>query len=199
MVFTKILDAFKFSKPQPQPQPLTLTLDNKRQACRLLFYGICDKYAIKGWKIEFDGLITRAYAYTCYDTQTVRMSKRVFHCASASYLRNIILHEVAHILEPDHGHDQVWKNRCVELGINPDRLVSPVLMHRYHVKCYNDKCKSIRFLHGKNRSRKCFKCKKSNTYIKTISWDVIAEYENKKSQLSLQSLDELTLDYCTGI
>jgi predicted SprT family Zn-dependent metalloprotease len=37
-------------------------------------------------------------------------------------VRDTILHEIAHALVgPGHGHDEVWKARCVEVGARPER------------------------------------------------------------------------------
>lgn len=36
-------------------------------------------------------------------------------------IEQIVLHEIAHALTPLHGHDQVWKAKCIQLGIPPER------------------------------------------------------------------------------
>jgi predicted SprT family Zn-dependent metalloprotease len=37
-------------------------------------------------------------------------------------IRDTILHEIAHALVgPGHGHDEVWKRKCVEVGARPSR------------------------------------------------------------------------------
>jgi len=41
-----------------------------------------------------------------------------------SQQRETILHEIAHIKAPDHGHDAYWGYRCAQLGIQPRRCWS---------------------------------------------------------------------------
>jgi len=37
-------------------------------------------------------------------------------------IRDTILHEIAHALVgPGHGHDKVWKKKCIEIGARPVR------------------------------------------------------------------------------
>jgi predicted SprT family Zn-dependent metalloprotease len=37
-------------------------------------------------------------------------------------IRDTILHEIAHALVgPGHGHDKVWKRKCIEIGARPKR------------------------------------------------------------------------------
>jgi predicted SprT family Zn-dependent metalloprotease len=41
---------------------------------------------------------------------------------SEEEIRETILHEIAHALVgPGHGHDAVWKAKCVEIGARPER------------------------------------------------------------------------------
>jgi predicted SprT family Zn-dependent metalloprotease len=38
-------------------------------------------------------------------------------------VRDTLLHEIAHALVgPGHGHDRVWKDKCLEIGARPERL-----------------------------------------------------------------------------
>ncbi len=52
----------------------------------------------------------------------IQLSIYYVHKNSEADIRDTILHEIAHALvgQP-HGHDDVWKAKCIEIGANPTR------------------------------------------------------------------------------
>ena len=53
----------------------------------------------------------------------IRISKSFADGSSWDVIEQIVLHEIAHALTPFHGHDEAWKEKCVELGIAPERVL----------------------------------------------------------------------------
>jgi predicted SprT family Zn-dependent metalloprotease len=57
-----------------------------------------------------------------YHRCTIEQSIHFVERNSADEIRDTILHEIAHALVgPGHGHDAVWKRKCVEIGARPER------------------------------------------------------------------------------
>ena len=57
-----------------------------------------------------------------YDRRTIELSRYFVERNSSEEILDTILHEIAHALVgPGHGHDRVWKRRCVEIGARPVR------------------------------------------------------------------------------
>lgn len=57
-------------------------------------------------------------------------------------VNDLILHEIAHALVGgDHGHDEVWKAKCVEIGARPERCYGlNARMPKRRMKGTCDKC-----------------------------------------------------------
>ena len=50
----------------------------------------------------------------------IQISRPMAKVNSWDAIKLIVLHEIAHALAPGHGHDSVWKAKCVEIGGSPD-------------------------------------------------------------------------------
>ncbi len=51
-----------------------------------------------------------------YDTRTIRLSRPFVECNPVSTMKEVMLHEIAHALEPRHGHDSVWRKKARSIG-----------------------------------------------------------------------------------
>jgi predicted SprT family Zn-dependent metalloprotease len=57
-----------------------------------------------------------------YDRRTIELSAHFVERNTLEEIRDTILHEIAHALVgPGHGHDAVWKRKCLEIGARPVR------------------------------------------------------------------------------
>jgi predicted SprT family Zn-dependent metalloprotease len=57
-----------------------------------------------------------------YERRTIELSVYFVDGNSDAEVLDTILHEIAHALVgPRHGHDAVWKRKCVEIGARPER------------------------------------------------------------------------------
>ena len=62
----------------------------------------------------------------CTPIRVIRLSRVLMGMNSEEEVRDTILHEIAHALVgARHGHDAVWKAKCVEIGASPVRCAGP--------------------------------------------------------------------------
>ena len=74
----------------------------------------------KGWSFQWDNA-KRRFGVCKYQSQVIGLSKPLTLANDEIQVRDTILHEIAHALTPGHGHDSVWKAKCVEIGAKPER------------------------------------------------------------------------------
>lgn len=65
-----------------------------------------------------------------YSKKRVSVTKQ-FAIKQPNYeVKNIILHEIAHALTEGHGHNKVWKAKCLEIGAMPEPNYRPGSLDR---------------------------------------------------------------------
>lgn len=77
-------------------------------------------------KMQEHGLVEWRYVRNNRMTQTAGRCKRFYKVIELAgwlldhntegEIMQTLLHEIAHALTPGHGHDRVWKAKCVEIG-----------------------------------------------------------------------------------
>jgi len=71
--------------------------------------------------------------------KTLRLSRPHAETCDEPAVRDTVLHEIAHALVGmEHGHDAVWKAKCVEIGARPERLAGEDASpggHKYFIVC----------------------------------------------------------------
>lgn len=106
---------------------------------------LCAKHGIPDTRIEWAPLATRRYGQANHRQKLITLSKQpVEHNLDKVYaITDLILHEIAHLLVgPKHGHDEVWKSKCVEIGAVPETCIRdneralPV-PHKFRYRCPN--------------------------------------------------------------
>lgn len=93
----------------------------------------------KGWAFGLDNAVKR-FGVCKHRSRIITISKPLSLLNNELDVKDVILHEIAHALVGrGHGHDIVWKAKCVEIGAKPDRcydseaVETPTL--RYYAKC----------------------------------------------------------------
>ena len=64
----------------------------------------------------------RAFGVCNYRYRQIELSFLLIPAMSDEGIKDTIIHEIAHALTPGHGHDKIWKSKCIELGGNGQRL-----------------------------------------------------------------------------
>ena len=77
----------------------------------------------EGWFYRF-GKSKRQFGSCNYLTRRITMSIPLTRLNSEEYVKNTILHEIAHALTPYHRHDSVWKRKAIEIGCDGSRCYS---------------------------------------------------------------------------
>jgi predicted SprT family Zn-dependent metalloprotease len=115
---------------------------------------------LEGWNFKLDRAIRRA-GNCHFGRKCITLSRHMVETESITMeqIDNILLHEVAHaIVGYQHGHDDVWRNKAMELGCDGARChtlrFTPA--PRYRVTCSCGAC---------NFTRMRFKAKTWNTKV----------------------------------
>ena len=74
-----------------------------------------------GWTLQFDNSVKR-FGVCRHQPKVIGLSKPLCSINDEVQVKDTILHEMAHALVGrGHGHDNVWKRMCVEIGAKPQR------------------------------------------------------------------------------
>ena len=80
------------------------------------------KYNLTDWKFVLDTIPSNKRLGQCrYSKKEIGLSKKSALILSFDENMNTILHEIAHVLTIGHGHDEVWKEKCREIGCKDER------------------------------------------------------------------------------
>lgn len=79
-------------------------------------------HGLHDWGFAFNRR-KQAMGLCIYRRRTIELSIHLVERDNSwEEIRDTILHEIAHALVgPEHGHDQVWKRKCIEIGARPER------------------------------------------------------------------------------
>ena len=131
------------------------------QDLRCLAKDLFDAYDIRDWKFTFDRAISRA-GVCDYDAKTISISIHFVENSKTKmhHLHDILLHEIAHALTPDHDHDEVWRDKAKSMGCT-GKMYSPHAARPpiYRLRC---PCRSVDFrrhiVRDVHRDTMCTEC-----------------------------------------
>jgi predicted SprT family Zn-dependent metalloprotease len=88
---------------------------------RQLGYDLMAKHNLPGWTFAFNR--RKSYMGLClYHIRTIEVSVYLVLNNPDEEVVDTILHEIAHALVgPEHGHDAIWKRKCLDIGARPIR------------------------------------------------------------------------------
>ena len=97
-----------------------LFTDRIRQV-RKMAYDLLAQHGLKDWTFAFNRR-KRCLGLCLYQLRTIELSVFLVKGSSQEEILDTILHEIAHALVcPEHGHNAVWKRKCLEIGARPVR------------------------------------------------------------------------------
>jgi predicted SprT family Zn-dependent metalloprotease len=81
------------------------------------------RHGLGEWSFRFSRA-RRAFGTCIPSRRIITLSAYLTHLNSEAEVRDTILHEIAHALEPNDGHGEAWKEACRKIGARPDRLAT---------------------------------------------------------------------------
>ena len=88
--------------------------------CREKIMSLMKDY-VPTWSFNFDNA-KRRFGCTHYNTSSITLSRSLCEMNDWETVRLTVLHEIAHaIVGPGHGHDWIWKSKCLEIGGDGNR------------------------------------------------------------------------------
>ena len=94
------------------------------------------------WRFSFENY-KKSFGRCNYTTRTISISSYLCDSMTNIAIKDTLIHEIAHALTRGHGHDNVWRRKCVELGGVPERTASlsksliegAILQSKYTLTC----------------------------------------------------------------
>jgi predicted SprT family Zn-dependent metalloprotease len=122
------------------------------------------------WEFRFSKRARVQGGHCSYNEHEIVLGRIYTQLNSEPKVRNTILHEIAHALTPGHGHDGVWRMKCIEIGGNGETYhcdKTPAGKYRRYCKI----CKEfIRSVHRRTEgSSICSSCKWDNAYPQRLA------------------------------
>lgn len=94
----------------------------------------------QGWSFKYDEA-KRRFGCCSYKDKLIILSEPLTVLNSEDQVLDTILHEIAHALVGmGHGHDRVWKAKCVEIGCRPIRCYDETVKQppaKYRTECHS--------------------------------------------------------------
>ena len=72
------------------------------------------------WRFSFENY-KKSFGRCNYTTRTISISSYLCDSMTNIAIKDTLIHEIAHALTRGHGHDNVWKSVCLEVGAMPER------------------------------------------------------------------------------
>ena len=112
------------------------------------------------WRFGFDNA-RRRLGYCSHTRKKISISQNYVPLLDLNEITDLVLHEIAHGLTGrKHGHDNVWKQKAVEIGCNGDRLYQGEARVKRKYKGTCPKCGKVIYRHLR-KMISCGRCDKN--------------------------------------
>jgi predicted SprT family Zn-dependent metalloprotease len=107
-----------------------------RVAVRDLALELMTRHGLQGWTFAFNRR-KRAMGLCRNTARAIELSIYFVDRNGPEEIEDTLLHEIAHALVgPEHGHDAVWKAKCLEIGARPLRCGhADMPSGQWHAQC----------------------------------------------------------------
>lgn len=97
-----------------------------------------DKHGLTDWTFEWDRGVRR-FGACHYGKKKITISLILTNKQpNDDQFRETVLHEIAHAITPNCGHNYIWKNACIKVGAKPERCYDESVEqpeHNWHGMC----------------------------------------------------------------
>jgi predicted SprT family Zn-dependent metalloprotease len=94
-------------------------------------------HGLAAWSFGFNRR-KRALGMCFYERRAIELSTHFAERNGTEAIRDTLLHEIAHALVGHgHGHDAVWRRKCLAIGARPERCSHSAVMPegRWQARC----------------------------------------------------------------
>ncbi len=119
---------------------------------------LMQRYGLTEWSFFFNRN-KRRLGVCRQHAKTIELSEHYVVRNSLHHVRDTILHEIAHALVgTDHGHDEVWRAKCLELGCAPRACDNAAAMPVGEWQATCPGCRELFNRHRKPRNLRSLYC-----------------------------------------
>lgn len=132
----------------------------KLEDARKMAGELLERHGLDEWHFHMNGRYkTRFGNCNCRD-KVISISSRLTKLNSEEEVRNTILHEIAHALTPNHGHDKMWKMKAKQIGCDAERCYSRNEVITPPRKSYTYECLNCGRTHKRYKKTYKLACRK---------------------------------------
>ncbi len=134
--------------------PLSSTRAQRLVDVRRLAYILFARHGLYDWQLTFNRG-KRTMGWCLFGSRRIELSVHFIERNDEEVIQDTLLHEIAHALVgPGHGHDAIWKSKCLEIGARPERLSFEANMPEGR---WQARCGQCGLLHHRHRRPKWMK------------------------------------------
>jgi predicted SprT family Zn-dependent metalloprotease len=106
-----------------------------------------------------------------YDPRVIELSLHFIARNDDAAIRDTLLHEIAHALVgPGHGHDGVWKRKCLEIGARPERCCNEANMPEGRWRALCGACGKVHHKHRRPKRLVGWYCRTCGRIRGQLTW-----------------------------
>jgi predicted SprT family Zn-dependent metalloprotease len=151
---------------------LSLPPGGKRlSAVRRFALELLGRHVLPGWSFGFNRR-KRSLGLCFHHRKAVELSVHLVERNGPEEVLDTLLHEIAHALVgPGHGHDAVWRRKCVEVGARPKRCGDADMPEGpWRAQC--PRCGKRYDRHRKPKRLKSWFCPSCGPVLGGLAWNV---------------------------
>jgi predicted SprT family Zn-dependent metalloprotease len=158
--------------------PFRLTV--RAASIRELARSLLDKHGLTAWEFGFNANVRRAGV--CFyphagEPGRIELSIHFAERNTDDEVRDTILHEIAHALVgPGHGHDAVWRAKCLQVGAKPEACYGEEIeMPRGRWRAQCPTCKAQYDRHRRPARMTGWSCRPCGPTAGKLQWEEAGE------------------------